>query len=246
MPPSEPADGFPKYGYVEGSSAQQARRQLAPEIQISLQDILAELCVDPEKHPERMAPFSRDGKIRVYSHPQPAVDVTIEVVEEEARIYVLQYTQRVDVKKTVFISYSHDDKEWLDRLRKSLKLLERKGLIDIWDDTEIQPGDKWHAEIDKALQSSKVAVLLVSQNFAASDFILDEELPFILESAEREQVRLMWVAVSSAPYDDLGIGQYQALNDPQRPLDSLDTGEQNSELTAIYDAIKREVTGTGS
>lgn len=242
MPPSEPADGFPKYGYVEGSSAQQARRQLAPEIQISLQDILAELCVDPEKHPERMAPFSRDGKIRVYSHPQPAVDVTIEVVEEEARIYVLQYTQRVDVKKTVFISYSHDDKEWLDRLRKSLKLLERKGLIDIWDDTAIEPGDRWHAEIDKALARSKLAMLLVSQNFAASDFILDDELPYILQAVERESVRLLWIAVSSAPYDDLGIGDYQALNDPKKPLDSLDEGACNEELTRIYEKIKELVT----
>ncbi len=236
------AQGFPRYGSIEAPAAHQARRGLPPELQLSLQDILYDLCIDPRQHPDRLEPFSRDGKIQTYSHPGPPLDITIEIVEEEQKIYVLQYAPRLDVKKTVFISYSHDDGDWLKRLRKSLKLLERKGLIDIWDDTEIQPGDKWHEEIDKALRRSKLALLLVSQNFAASDFILDEELPYILSAAERESVLLLWIAVTSAPFDDIGIGQFQALNNPTEPLDSLDSGACNRELTKIYEKIKAAVT----
>lgn len=234
---------FPKYGSIEAPAAFQARRLLPPELQLSLQDILYELCVDPQKHPDRLEPFSRDGKILTYSHPKPALEITIEIAEEEQKIYVLQYAPRIDVKKTVFISYSHDDGDWLQRVRKSLKLLERKGLIDIWDDSAIQPGDKWHEQIDKALRQSKVAVLLVSQNFAASDFILDEELPYILQSAQLQQVLLLWIAISSAPFNDIGIGEFQALNNPDEPLDSLDPGACNRELTKIYEKIKTAVTG---
>jgi hypothetical protein len=36
----------------------------------------------------------------------------------------------------VFISYSHQDKPWLERLRVHLKPLERDLDIDIWDDSK--------------------------------------------------------------------------------------------------------------
>lgn len=237
------ASEFPQYGSIEAPAAQQARKSLPTEIQLGLQDILYEICLDPKRYPDRLTPFSRDGRIQTYSNPAPPLDLTIEIVDEESRIYVLQYATRLDVKKTVFISYSHEDTEWLERLRTNLRLLERKGLIEIWDDSAINPGDRWRDEIEAALQKSKVAVLLVSQNFAASEFILEEELPFVLESAKKKSVQLLWVALSSAPFDDIGVGEYQALNDPNEPLDSLESGALNQELTRIYERIKAAITG---
>lgn len=38
----------------------------------------------------------------------------------------------------VFVSYSHRDKKWLERLQIHLKPLVRAGNIDLWDDTRIQ------------------------------------------------------------------------------------------------------------
>lgn len=235
--------GFPKFGSIEAPAAQQARRTLPPEVQISLQDILYEICVDPTQHPHRMTPFSRDGSIQTYSHPVPSIDITLEIVEEESKIYVLQYASRLDVRKTLFVSYSHKDGQWLQRLRKGLEPLERRGLIEIWDDSAIQPGDKWHEEIDRALHDSKLAVLLVSQNFAASDFILGQELPHILKSANQQSVRLLWIAVNSSPFDDLGVGEYQALNNPTEPLDSLGSADCERKLGEICEKIEAAVTG---
>ena len=44
-------------------------------------------------------------------------------------------------KPTVFISYSHKDEDWKDRLRPHLGVLEKAGRITLWDDRRIDAGD---------------------------------------------------------------------------------------------------------
>lgn len=51
------------------------------------------------------------------------------------------------VRRKVFISYSHADAKWLERLRVHLKPLEREGIIELWVDTKIQAGMRWKEEI---------------------------------------------------------------------------------------------------
>ena len=85
---------------------------------------------------------------------------------------------------SVFISYAHRDKSWLERLQVHLKPL--GDLARPWDDTKIRPGDRWPAEIDAAIDEAKVVILLVSADFLASDFIRRKELPDLLKEGRVE------------------------------------------------------------
>ena len=75
-----------------------------------------------------------------------------------------------------FISYSHEDTKWREDLEKHLKPYLRAGSIKSWSDKQISPGSQWLTEIKTALTNTKVAVLLVTPDFIAPDFINQYEL----------------------------------------------------------------------
>jgi len=89
----------------------------------------------------------------------------------------------VKSRDTVFVSYSHKDSAFLTRLQVHLRPLEREGLVELWDDTRLAAGDRWRAAIEEALSRASVAVLLVTADFMASDFIVSDELPQLLTNA---------------------------------------------------------------
>src|SRR5581483_1527501 len=142
------------------------------------------------------------------------------------------------VRDQVFISYSRSDKKWLDKLHSMLAPLLRADQIKIWDDTHIIPGTLWYKAITDAIDTAKVAVLLVSANFLASDFIARHELTPILKAAEKEGVTILWVAVSHCLYQYTEIAPYQAVNNPAEPLSSLTPTKRDRELARICKVIK--------
>jgi hypothetical protein len=144
-----------------------------------------------------------------------------------------------DTRSKVFISYSHKDVKWLKRLQVHLKPLELDGTITCWDDTSIKPGNKWREEIEKAIASAKIAVLLISADFLASDFISTNELPSLLAAAEKEGVIIMPVVVSPCLFHlTSSLSQFQAVGLPERPLSGITRNEQEKALVKIAEAIK--------
>jgi TIR domain len=139
----------------------------------------------------------------------------------------------------VFISYSHADKEWLERLRRHLKPLERDGRLDCWCDSHIRPGDDWKQEIQNALDTAQVAVLLISADFFASDFIDETELPPLLDAAKAKGVRILPVILSASRFArNPALARFQAVNPPDRPLNGMPQAEQEKVLDRLAHTIE--------
>ena len=141
-------------------------------------------------------------------------------------------------RNSIFISYSHEDKKWLKELQKHLKLFAREHNLKFWDDTQIPPGAIWRDEIQKALDSAKIAVLLVSPDFLASDFIDNEELPELLEAAEKEGLIIFWIPIRHSSYKFSKIKDYQAAHNPDQPLSKFSEAEKDEAWVNICDKLQ--------
>ncbi|MFL6201737.1 MAG: TIR domain-containing protein, partial [Thermoanaerobaculia bacterium] len=97
----------------------------------------------------------------------------------------------ISTRPLVFLSYSHKDEIWKDRLATALKVLELQDELEVWDDRRIAAGDGWFAEIEQAMNHAAVAVLLVSTDFLASGFIHGTEVPHLLKRRQEEGLRII-------------------------------------------------------
>jgi TIR domain len=140
----------------------------------------------------------------------------------------------------IFISYSHKDREWLERLQVHLKPLFRDGGITVWDDTKLPPGALWSEEIDQALRRCVAAVLLLSPYFFASKFIMEVEWPELQKAARERGLKILPISVSASAVFATEVGAYQGLMALSKPLDLFTPAEQNAQLVTIARKIRQE------
>lgn len=140
--------------------------------------------------------------------------------------------------KTVFVSYSHVDIQYLNRLKVHMRPFEKNGHIDLWADTKIKVGEKWKLKITNALNKAAIAILLISADFLASDFIIDNELPPLLKAAEEKGTLILPVIVKPCRFTkDQNLSQFQAVNDPSFPLSRMDESDKEDIYVKIADYI---------
>lgn len=141
----------------------------------------------------------------------------------------------------IFISYSHKNKRELEMLRSHLTYLEHTHNLQVWDDQSILPGMRWRDALDTALQTAKVAVLLVSADFLASDFIAKEELPVILKAAQEGKLVIISIVLSSCSFAATPLAAYQAFD---RPLSLMSKAKRDEVLSQIVQEITNALLRT--
>lgn len=143
--------------------------------------------------------------------------------------------QPSEAKKAVII-YSRRDARIREELDQYLIPLERRHRIERFDDTGVGPDVPWRDEVVAALANAQVAVLLVSQRFLTSPFILDEELPPLLRRAAQGGVTILSLVLTPCVLERLDfLSRYQVVNDPSHPLSGL----RRHNREAVYDHLAR-------
>ena len=142
----------------------------------------------------------------------------------------------INRRTKVFLSYSHADKIWLDKLKRHFKPFRDK--IDFWEDSRIKPGQEWLKEIESAMNQAKVAIFLVSADFFASDFITDKEIPKLLETAKSEGALILTVILRPCAFDLFPeLNRYQAANSPSNPV----SGMSDNDAETLWASLVRQV-----
>ena len=142
-------------------------------------------------------------------------------------------------RRELFISYSHKDLHWLQRLRVHLKPLEKQYSLERWDDSRLQAGDLWREEIKQALARAKVALLLVSPDFLASDFIDGVELPPLFQAAKEKGLRILWIPLRPSRWKKHPeIVKYQAIIPTNTTLAQMSDVDQDLAMLQIVEKIE--------
>ncbi|MGI9508235.1 MAG: toll/interleukin-1 receptor domain-containing protein [Geminicoccaceae bacterium] len=140
---------------------------------------------------------------------------------------------------TIFISYSHQDEEpWKDFVVGHLKVAERQGIFEVWDDRQIKGGDDWKAHIDTALGKADIAVLLISRHFLTSDFIMDHGVQTMLRRRASGGVILYPILISDCTWES--VDWLKGLNirpTDGTPLNSFDEPGRDQVMTDIASEI---------
>lgn len=208
-------------------TAEKSQQKLPEAMQAKLWSVINLLARDPQ----RGEPFYEGASTRLYEHPEPPLDVTYEYDADKEVITFLHFAiDHVRLVRDVFLSYSHEDKEWRKRIRAELDSFETLGAVRIFVDTDIPPAEEWDTFIEQHVGSANAALLLVSESFLESAYAIEKEISVFLHEAPKKTFKLLWVLVKECDWstDANGrkIGTYQALLDPHKPL--ADLGRESS------------------
>ena len=145
-------------------------------------------------------------------------------------------------KRRIFISYSKEDRKWVERIKVHLKPIERIFDVDIWEDEKIKAGQYWKECILKALKETDVAILVVTANFFASDFIMNEEIPIILDAGSSSRIKVFCLMVGPSRFSRTPeLSKFHTVNDPGKPVMAMSEYEQEEIFLTLSNVVETEL-----
>ena len=100
----------------------------------------------------------------------------------------------------VFMSYAAADEVLARQLSQAL----RNSGLEVWDDSEILPGDNWAAKVAQALQDSQAMIVLLTLDALRSGHV-KQEISYALggEQYERRLIPVLAAPPEQLPQDEI-------------------------------------------
>lgn len=147
------------------------------------------------------------------------------------------------IKLKLFISYSHkDNKEsnpYIERFEKHMAPLVNEGIIEIWYDKKVLPGEDYKNKIKDKLGGSEIICLFISSNFLSSAECMKEKEQSI-ELKNKKSVQVIPIILSACGWkDDNDISKLLALPTDGIPISSF--SNQDEAWLDVYNGLKRVI-----
>jgi tetratricopeptide (TPR) repeat protein len=142
-------------------------------------------------------------------------------------------------KISIFISYSHEDEIYKDKLEKHLSILKRNNIIETWHDRKIIPGEEWDKKIKEELESAQIILLLVSVDFLSSNYCYDIEIKRAVERHEKGQAVLIPIMLRKCDWGETSFNKIQALPKNAKPVKNFE--DEDEAFYSIVEGIKSSI-----
>ena len=142
-----------------------------------------------------------------------------------------------------FVSYSHEDHRYRQRLDVSLTQLRRNGLVSFWYDRRILPGQDWDVEIDKHLENADIVLVLASPDFLASEYAYGREMLRALERHESGEAIVVPIIVRPCDWHHSPLAALQALPSTGRPVSTWPNRDQA--WLDVVEGLRRLISSQG-
>jgi hypothetical protein len=143
-------------------------------------------------------------------------------------------------KKMVFVSYSHENPEWMATISRMLRGLQTSGIIEPFDDRLIAIGKEWDATIKAKLDEADLVILIVTFDFLGSTYINQVEIDRALQRHEEHRACLLPIIAEECDWDHQNwakIDAWPTKDSKVLPLAKWD--DKNAALTQISKDIRK-------
>jgi formylglycine-generating enzyme required for sulfatase activity len=141
----------------------------------------------------------------------------------------------------VFVSYSHQDDELRKELGKHLSGLERRELIKLWLDRDIEAGLEWANEIDQNLEQAAIILLLVSADFIASEYCYSIEMTRAVARHEAGTAKVIPIIIGACDWTSAPFGKLQAIPPDNQAVATWGNGDKYTRATA-WTLVSQEIS----